>query len=82
MLTNTQFALDQLAYLQANSESKVMQNIAFTEQNVADLVEFLHALTDPCVKDRECLAPWISSASEVDPDGMRLNAIDEFGTEL
>ena len=46
---------------------------------MTDLVEFLKTLTDPCVKDRDCLAPWIPDASDTNPDGLRLNAIDNSG---
>ena len=43
--------------------------------------EFLRALTDPCVTDRSCLAPWIPDASEA-PDGHQLNAVDSDGNLL
>ena len=43
------------------------------------MVEFLKTLTDPCVKDRACLAPWIPGASDTNPDGLRLNAVDNTG---
>jgi cytochrome c peroxidase len=45
---------------------------SFEEEDVADLVAFLKTLTDPCVKDRSCLSPWIPDESLQDPDGMRL----------
>jgi len=50
--------------------------------DVTDLVEFLKALTDPCVKDRDCLAPWIPDTGDTNPDGLRLNAIDNTGAVL
>ena len=56
--------------------------VAFTEDDVNNIVEFLKALTDPCVKSRECLAPWISDAGDANPDGQRLNAIDNTGSFL
>jgi len=82
MLTNTQFALDQLEFNRTTNVLEVHQNIAFTDDDVTDLVEFLKALTDPCVKDRDCLAPWIPDASDTNPDGLRLNAIDNTGDFL
>lgn len=82
MLTNTQFALDQLEANRSNNVSGVHQNVVFSEENVTDLVEFLKTLTDPCVKDRECLAPWIPDASDTSPDGQRVNAIDNTGAFL
>ncbi|NOQ89318.1 MAG: hypothetical protein GQ549_00050 [Gammaproteobacteria bacterium] len=82
MLTNTQFALDQIEANRTNNVAGVHRNIAFTDAGVADLVEFLKALTDPCVKDRDCLAPWIPDASDTNPDGLRLNATDNTGAFL
>ncbi len=82
MLTNTQFALDQLEANRTNNVSGVHQNVDFTEDNVTDLVEFLKTLTDPCVKDRDCLAPWIADTSDSNPDGLRVNAVDESNNAL
>ena len=81
-LTNTQFALNQLKTNRQNNEENVHRNIAFTNDNVTDLVAFLKTLTDPCVKDRACLAPWIPDAGDTDPDGLRLNAFDNAGNFL
>jgi cytochrome c peroxidase len=82
MLTNTQFALDQLEANRTNNVAEVHRNVAFTEENVADLVEFLKALTDPCVKDSACLAPWIADTGDTNPDGQRLDAVDNTGASL
>jgi cytochrome c peroxidase len=53
-----------------------------TEQDVEDLVAFLEALTDPCVLDRACLAPWIADPATDDVDGNLLVAIDKDGNPL
>ena len=82
MLTNTQFALDQLEANRVANVSGVHRDVEFTDDDVTDLVDFLKTLTDPCVKDRGCLAPWIPDASDVDPDGLRLHAIDHTGALL
>jgi cytochrome c peroxidase len=94
MLTNTQFALDQLAANRTNGVANVHQadNLLRSSSNandpteidvvVADLVEFLKTLTDPCVKDRDCLAPWIPDAGDTNPDGLRLNAVNNSGSFL
>ena len=79
MHTNTQFALDQLEANRTNNVAEVHQNVTFTDDDVIDLVEFLKALTDPCVKDRDCLAPWIPDTGETGPDGFQLNAVDNTG---
>ena len=82
MLLNTQFALDQLEANRASNVSDVHRDVVFTDDDVADLVDFLKTLTDPCVKDRGCLAPWIPDAAEADPDGLQLHAIDNTGAPL
>ncbi|MFV9616870.1 MAG: cytochrome-c peroxidase, partial [Gammaproteobacteria bacterium] len=76
MQTNTQFALAQLEANRANNVAEVHQNITYTDDDVIDLVEFLKALTDPCVKDRDCLAPWIPHSMGSGPDGLKLDAFD------
>ncbi|MEZ4753921.1 MAG: cytochrome c peroxidase [Bdellovibrionota bacterium] len=38
-------------------------DVAYDELMVLNIVEFLKSLTDPCVKDRQCLNPWIPEAS-------------------
>ncbi|MBI2382125.1 MAG: cadherin-like domain-containing protein [Gammaproteobacteria bacterium] len=48
----------------------------------AQLVAFLRALTDPCVKDRQCLASWIPAPGTTGPDGQQLNAVDAQGRAL
>jgi cytochrome c peroxidase len=82
MLTNTQFALDQLALNRTANVDGVHRDVSFSEDDVADLVAFLKALTDPCVKDRDCLAPWIPDAGDTNPDALRVNAIDNTGSFL
>jgi cytochrome c peroxidase len=79
---NTELALSQLQANRASNVSDVHRDVVFTDQDVTDLVSFLEALTDPCVKDRDCMAPWISTISDADPDGLRLNAIDQTGAPL
>ena len=39
-------------------------NVSYDELTILDLVEFLKTLSDPCVKDRQCLDPWIPEVSE------------------
>lgn len=81
MPVNTQNALDKLA---ANRLAGIpsIQNVTLTDADISDLIEFLKTLTDPCIKDRACLAPWIPDSSDTDPDGQRLIAVDETLTPL
>ena len=50
----------------------------------AQLVAFLHALSDPCLTDKNCLAPWLLSPEEQDnfPDQFLLKAVDQDGNTL
>lgn len=64
---NTQEAIDSGVDLIAKSN--------VTEKDVKHLVNFLKALTDPCVKDRECLSKWIPDSNDNDPDGLMLHAV-------
>ena len=70
---NTQKALARLAY---NRRMGVMsvENVDLTNVEVADLLAFLEALTDPCVTDAACLAPWMPSHEEMELDDHLLNA--------
>ena len=81
MQTNTQNALDTLA---ANRLAglTLLPEVTLTDEDISDLVEFLKTLTDPCLQDRACLAPWIPDSSVADPDSMRLIAVDGTGTDL
>ena len=47
-----------------------------------DVIEFLETLTDACVLDTVCLAPWIADPASAGPDGMQLNAVDAVGDPL
>lgn len=65
-----------LARLEENQRSgtAALPEIELSRRDVRDLVSFLKTLTDPCVKDAACLAPWIPDAADLDPDGLRLIA--------
>jgi len=82
MLFNTQNALDKLA---ANRLAGIasIQIVSLTDEQVGYLVEFLKTLTDPCVTNRECLAPWIPpDSNDLGPDNLRLIAEDNTGSLL
>lgn len=78
---NTRLALVQLQTNRANG-IKSIQNVNLTDEQIGYLVEFLLALTDPCVKDRACLAPWIADNNDVGPDFLQLNAVDNNNRSL
>jgi len=79
--TNTRIALDTLASNRARGIASI-QTVALTDEQVADLLEFLSTLTDPCVTDRACLDPWIPDTTDSGPDGLQLNAKDGQGNLL
>ncbi len=73
-------ALDKLAD-ERNGPEPGFPNLNLNNNARADLVAFLRALTDPCVEDRDCLAPWVP-AEGPGPDGQQLNARDGDGNLL
>lgn len=79
--TNTQYALDKIEQDKQDGRLTI-QNVALSNEQVNDLLSFLNALTDPCVKDRSCLAPWIPDNSITNPDNLRINAYDKSGNNL
>ena len=78
-LTNT---LKALAQLEENRQTalSVVENVNLSDDQVNDVLSFLESLTDPCVKDVACLAPWLPSGA--DPDGLQLEAVDRQGRAL
>ena len=81
MIVNTQNALDQLAANELAGTS-LLPDVTLTDDQISDLVEFLKTLTDPCVTDRACLAPWIPECTVSNPDGLCLTAVDSAGSPL
>ncbi|CAA6825572.1 MAG: Cytochrome-c peroxidase [uncultured Sulfurovum sp.] len=63
------------------SKEEVLQNVELKDFEVQELLSFLETLTDPCVKDRECLKKWIPTVNE-DPNGKQLDAIGYNGSIL
>jgi len=83
MTQNTQRAMNQLAANRtAGVITPILEDSNLTGEEVSQIVSFLKALTDPCVKDRSCLAPWIPNAGDENPDGLRVIATDNNGNDL
>lgn len=55
---------------------------AITDEKVFALVSFLNTLTDPCVKDRECMRNWLPDVDETDPMHLQLKAVNANGIPL
>ena len=81
-LINTQNAVNQLLANRAANKQNVLQNVNLSDSQVNDLMVFLTTLTDPCVEDRQCLAPWIINDTDPNPDNLRLIAVDADGNLL
>ena len=69
---NTRKALARLEYNRRQGLDTV-ENVVLADDQIADLMAFLEALTDPCVTDKGCLAPWMRGG-RADPDGQQLDA--------
>ncbi len=72
-----------LTKLQADRDFGISphKSMTATDENIADLIAFLKSLTDPCIKNRECIGKWIPDDIS-GPDGLQLNALDANGTLL
>lgn len=67
---NTQKAL--------NADSFKLQPLALSETQVDYMVKFMESLTDPCVTDKDCLAPWLlDKEKDIDPNGNALFPISQ-----
>jgi len=75
----TQSAIDQRIAQEENFN--VVAAPALSDQEIKQISAFLTSLTDPCVKDRECMQPWILEEGQV-PDDNMLYGIDSDGAPL
>jgi cytochrome c peroxidase len=66
---NTQLALLTLQ-VQQSAGRETVHPVALMERQILDLLLFLDSLTDPCVLDAVCLAPWFPDDS-ADPHGLQ-----------
>lgn len=78
---NSAQAIDKLRQERRDGVSE-FQSPMLNRQEINELVGFLRALTDPCILDRECVAPWIANDTDDNPDDQVLIAEDEFGNFL
>jgi len=69
------------AALDDQPQNDSLNGINLNNNEVNAIVAFLETLTDPCVLNRDCLAPWIPDATG-GPDGNQLNARDAQGNAL
>jgi cytochrome c peroxidase len=75
-------ALNKVEQEQSSDPDFTFPDISSRSQSDFPLVRaFLLTLTDACVTDRACVAPWIPDPSEA-PDDNQLNAVDQNGNLL
>jgi cytochrome c peroxidase len=67
-ITYTNKALTQYQRAQKQGISKFVK-VSLMEEEITQLIDFIHSLTDPCVKDFACLMPWVATTSDPNPDG-------------
>lgn len=78
---NSESALRKINTERNQNDPAALQNINLNNGERRDIVTFLETLTDPCVLDRTCLAPWIAAPDEA-ADEHQLNATDQNGNAL
>lgn len=79
--TNSERALDKLGD-ERRSNTSLFQSPNLNPQETDQLVAFLQALSDPCIIDRACVAPWIADPLNDNPDDHVLDAVDNQGNRL
>lgn len=93
--TNTQLAMDQLAANRTNGTiTPILEDSNLSDTQISQIVSFLKTLTDPCIKSRSCLSPWIpnttnrdlddltSGTGDTNPDGLSVKAFDQYGKAM
>lgn len=82
VVANSNAAFGQVAAQRRIDPTRTFPDLSFSPLADAPRVfAFLEALTDPCIRDRACVAPWIPVPSEA-PDDNQLNAVDANGVPL
>lgn len=71
---NQQAIAAQLTNLRAQQDS-LLPVVSLSETQIADIAAFLRSLTDPCLRDKGCLSPWLPAPGDGGPDGLQLNAV-------
>jgi cytochrome c peroxidase len=81
---NSRAALDRMKAVGTQAPADSMPRLdpaRFPPDAVARIVEFMKALTDPCLRDRGCFGRWIPAVAEA-PDEHQLNAVNASGNPL
>jgi cytochrome c peroxidase len=74
-------ALDKMVAERNEDDPAALPAIGLDDREREQLVAFLMTLTDPCIEDRACIAPWIPNTGDA-ADDHQLNAVDITGEPL
>ncbi len=74
LIVNSNEVVQGLLDARAAGRSKLPDGVALTGFQLADLIAFLHAMTDPRVKDPAALEPWIARDDAEFADSQLLDA--------
>lgn len=83
-------SLEVVDFLEAGRRNDVETRAAFrarvrlSQEQIVQVADFLRALTDPCVKSKECMSPWLLNTEDIAnfPDDQALEAVNERGDLL
>ncbi len=78
---NSNAALSKVDTERRQNDPAALPNANLNNGERNQIVAFLATLTDPCVEDRQCLAPWIPAPGEA-ADDHQLNAVNVNGDAL
>jgi len=84
MASHTQKAIDALMAERSavTADDIVLRDVSLSDEGIDQLVDFLVTLTDICVKNRQCMTPWITdSVDDADPNALMQIAVDQSGGE-
>ncbi len=70
---STERAFRAMQNSQNAGDNPLPSSVELNNSEIADIVNFMKTLTDPCVTDSDCLAPWLPNSNENGIDGHQLN---------
>lgn len=79
--SDTRAGLNQLLADQTAGTSG-LENIDLDDSQIASLVAFMGALTDPCLTDASCLGQWVPDTTTLGLSDLQINAVDGNGQPL
>lgn len=86
-LINSLQVIDHLEAARRNdidSRAAFRARVRLSQEQIVQVADFLRALTDPCVKSKDCMSPWLLNTDDLAnfPDDQALEAVNEHGDLL